>query len=126
MRNYAHSHPKADILFFEPDHRDAELFLANTFSYRHRRELAEHAYQTIRADLLRRAPTLQLQLGHHGLSLDMDRLLDPTRRLVDIWDTPSRTPLQRSLLHLDEILTLLESRAEQAREATEALAAETA
>lgn len=126
MRNYAHSHPNVDIVFFEPDRRDAELFLANTFSYRHRRELAEHAYQTIRADLLRRAPRLQVQLGRHGLQLDMDRLLDPTRRLVDVWDTPSRTPLQRSLLHLDEILTLLESRAEQAREATEALAAETA
>ncbi|MFN4117005.1 MAG: hypothetical protein ACK4F7_10980, partial [Inhella sp.] len=67
----------------------------------------------------------QLQLDRHGLRLDMDRLLDPTRRLVDIWDTPSRTPLQRSLLHLDEILTLLESRVEQAREATESLAAET-
>lgn len=125
MRGYARSHPHVDIVFFEPDRRDAELFLANTFSYRHRRELAEHAYQTIRADLLRRAPTLQLQLDRHGLRLDMDRLLDPTRRLVDIWDTPSRTPLQRSLLHLDEILTLLESRVEQAREATESLAAET-
>jgi len=126
MRGYARSHPNVDILFFEPDHRDAELFLANTFSYRHRRELAEHAYQTIRANLLHRAPKLQEQLARHGLSLDMDRLLDPTRRLVDIWDTPSRTRLQRSLLHLEEILTLLESRAEQAREATEALAAETA
>jgi NTE family protein len=117
MRNYARSHPHSDIVFFEPDHRDAELFLANTFSYRHRRELAEHAYQTTRADLLRRAPVLQVQLGKHGLLLDMDRLLDPTRRLVDVWDTPSRTPLERSMLHLDEILTLLETRAEQAQEA---------
>lgn len=122
MRNYARSHPNVDIVFFEPDRRDGELFLANTFSYRHRRELAEHAYQTIRADLLRRAPTLQLQLGKHGLSLDMDRLLDPTRRLVDVWDVPSRTPLERSLLHLDEILSLLEARAEQARVATAELA----
>jgi predicted acylesterase/phospholipase RssA len=123
MRNYARSHPHADIVFFEPDHRDAELFLANTFSYRHRRELAEHAFQTIRADLLRRAPTIQDQLARHGLVLDMDRLLDPTRRLVDVWDTPSRTPLERSMLHLDELLTLLESRVEQARVAAEELAA---
>ncbi len=126
MRGYARTHPQVDIVFFEPDRRDAELFLANTFSYRHRRELAEHAFQTLRADLLRRAPTLQLQLDRHGLQLDMDRLLDPTRRLVDIWDTPSRKPLQRALLHLDEILTLVESRVEQARTATEALAAEAA
>ncbi len=123
MRNYARSHPHADIVFFEPDHRDAELFLANTFSYRHRRELAEHAFQTIRADLLRRAPTVQDQLARHGLVLDMDRLLDPTRRLVDVWDTPSHTPLERSMLHLDQLLTLLESRAEQARAALEAEAA---
>ncbi|MFN7696200.1 MAG: patatin-like phospholipase family protein [Burkholderiales bacterium] len=120
MRNYARSHPHADIVFFEPDHRDAELFLANTFSYRHRRELAEHAFQTIRTDLLRRAPTIQDQLARHGLVLDMDRLLDPTRRLLEVWDTPSRTPLERSMLHLDELLTLLESRAAQARAALEA------
>jgi len=120
MRNYARSHPHDDIVFFEPDHRDAELFLANTFSYRHRRELAEHAFQTIRTDLLRRAPTIQDQLARHGLVLDMDRLLDPTRRLLEVWDTPSRTPLERSMLHLDELLTLLESRAAQARAALEA------
>jgi len=110
MRNYAHSHPNTDIVFFEPDHRDAELFLANTFSYRHRRELAEHAYQTIRADLLRRAPKLQPVLARHGLSLNIERLMDPTRVLVDVWDTPSHSPAERALLHLDEILSLLESR----------------
>jgi NTE family protein len=120
MRNYQHSHPNADILFFEPDHRDAELFLANTFSYSHRRELAEHAYQATRADLLHRAPDLQVKLGRHGLQLDMPRLLDPTRRLVDVWDTPNRRPLERSLLRLDEILSLLETRARQARAAVAA------
>lgn len=122
MRNYQHSHPNADILFFEPDHRDAELFLANTFSYSHRRELAEHAYQATRADLLRRAPDLQDKLARHGLKLDMPRLLDPTRRLVDVWDTPNRRPLERSLLRLDEILSLLETRARQARAAAESQA----
>ena len=78
-----------------------------------RRELAEHAYQTTRADLLRRAPTLGPVLARHGLALREDRLLDPTRVLVDVWDTPSHTPTERALLHLDEILSLLESRAEQ-------------
>ncbi len=124
MRNYARSHPNSDIVFFEPDHRDAELFLANTLSYRHRRELAEHAYQATRTDLLRRAPQLTPVLGKHGLRLDLDQLLDPTRRLVDVWDTPSRTPAERAMLHLDEILTLLETRAAQAAEAAQALEAE--
>jgi len=113
MKAYSKSHPHTDIVFFEPDHRDAELFLANTFSYRHRRELAEHAYQTTRADLLRRAPTLQPVLGRHQLRLREDRLLDPTRILVDRWDTPSHSPTERALLHLDEILSLLESRMAQ-------------
>jgi predicted acylesterase/phospholipase RssA len=123
MRNYTRSHPDTDIVFFEPDHRDAELFLANTFSYRHRRELAEHAFQSTRADLLRRAPDLAPKLAKHGLHLDMDRLLDPTRRLLTVWDTPSRTPAERALLQLDEILTLLEARAKQAAQALEAEAA---
>ncbi len=110
MKAYSKTHPNTDIVFFEPDHRDAELFLANTFSYRHRRELAEHAYQATRADLLRRAPKLQPVLARHHLRLREDRLLDPTRVLVDVWDTPSHTPTERALLHLDEILSLLESR----------------
>lgn len=113
MKAYSKTHPHTDIVFFEPDHRDAELFLANTFSYRHRRELAEHAYQATRADLLRRAPSLKPVLARHGLALREDRLLDPTRVLVDVWDTPSHTPTERALLHLDEILSLLESRVEQ-------------
>lgn len=117
MRNYARSHPNTDIVFFEPDHRDAELFLANTLSYRHRRELAEHAYQATRTDLLHRAPQLAPVLAEHGLTLNVDQLLDPTRRLVDVWDTPSRTNTERAMLHLDEILTLLEARAAQAAEA---------
>ncbi|MFO1250011.1 MAG: patatin-like phospholipase family protein [Inhella sp.] len=110
MKAYSKTHPNTDIVFFEPDHRDAELFLANTFSYRHRRELAEHAYQATRADLLRRAPKLKPVLARHHLDLREDRLLDPTRVLVDVWDTPSHTPTERALLHLDEILSLLESR----------------
>ena len=37
----------------EPDPRDAELFLANTFSYSQRRALAEHAYQRTRRGIAR-------------------------------------------------------------------------
>ncbi|MBH9552392.1 patatin-like phospholipase family protein [Inhella gelatinilytica] len=113
MKAYTKSHPKTDIVFFEPDHRDAELFLANTFSYRHRRELAEHAYQATRADLLHRAPKLAPVLARHGLTLQVDRLMDPTQVLVRVWDTPSHTPTERALLQLDQVLNLLESRIEQ-------------
>ena len=48
MKHYTHAYPDTDIILFEPDHRDPELYLANTFSYAQRRQLAEHAYQQTR------------------------------------------------------------------------------
>jgi len=57
-------------------------------------------------------------LARHGLSLNIERLMDPTRVLVDVWDTPSHSPAERALLHLDEILSLLESRVAQSKAKT--------
>jgi hypothetical protein len=37
MKGYEASHPGTDILLFEPDQRDPEMFLANTFAYSQRR-----------------------------------------------------------------------------------------
>ena len=51
MKQYERSYPNTSIVLIEPDHRDAELYMANTFSYRQRRELAEHAYQQTRSML---------------------------------------------------------------------------
>jgi len=46
MKHYAHAYPDTDIVLIEPDHRDPELYLANTFSYAATQaNLAEHAYQ---------------------------------------------------------------------------------
>ena len=58
LKGYESSHPQTDILLFEPDQRDPEMFLANTFSYSQRRHLAEHAYQATRRQLLERAQDL--------------------------------------------------------------------
>jgi NTE family protein len=82
FKRYEHSHPETDILLFEPDHRDAEMFLANTFSYSQRHHLAEHAYQSTRAALRQRAPQLAAQLGRHGLALNADILADQSLRLL--------------------------------------------
>jgi NTE family protein len=70
MKGYESSHPGTDILLFEPDQRDPEMFLANTFAYSQRRLLAEHAYQQTRADLRSRrrshvAATLALATADH-------------------------------------------------------------
>ena len=109
MKGYGRSHPDTDILLFEPDHRDAELFLANTFSYSQRRHLAEHAYQATRAQLLQRSPTLDAQLRRHGLGLRMDVLMDSERRLVGE-ELPGAGRTARALARLDLTLRALEAR----------------
>lgn len=103
IRGYAGSHPGTDVLLFEPDHRDPEMFLANTFGYAQRRWLAEHAYQRTRADLRRRRTTLCGRLGRHGIQLDDAVLDDPGRRLVGRRAVSGR-PLARTLRRLDEVL----------------------
>ena len=82
MKGYERSHPNTTILLFEPDHRDPEMFLANTFSYRQRRALAEHAYQQTRKMLRERRTVLSAQLAPHGISIRQDVLDDVRRTLV--------------------------------------------
>ncbi|MGN6529476.1 MAG: patatin-like phospholipase family protein [Burkholderiaceae bacterium] len=82
LKSYRLSHPHVDIALFEPDHRDPELFGANTFSYSARRQLAEHAYQSARAHLRTRRRALRTLLAAHGIGLDDKALDDRSRRLV--------------------------------------------
>lgn len=77
FKQYERSYPDTDIVLIEPDQRDPELFFANTFSYRQRRELAEHAYQQTRQMLRDRRAQLTTKLARHGLRLDRD-VLDNT------------------------------------------------
>ena len=122
MKGYEASHPDTDILVFEPDQRDPEMFLANTFGYSRRRLLAEHAYQQTRADLRSRRSTLAETLARHGITLDDSVLDDPTRRLLSRRG-PGRTssaPVDgiyhaaRTLKRLDEVLNDLERALPQA------------
>ncbi len=104
MKGYEASHPGTDILLFEPDHRDPEMFLANIFAYSQRRLLAEHAYQHTRADLRSRRSVLGRLLARHGLRLD-DAVLDDARRtLTRRSRPPSGTRAARALRRLDEVL----------------------
>ncbi|MCV0438395.1 MAG: patatin-like phospholipase family protein [Hydrogenophaga sp.] len=82
LKHYERAYPDTDIVLIEPDQRDATLFFANTFSYRQRREIAEHAYQQTRRLLLDRAARLTPQLARHGIALDLQTLRDPARRLL--------------------------------------------
>ena len=105
LRGYERSHPDTDILLFEPDHRDPEMFLANTFSYSQRRHLAEHAYQQTRA-LLRSDATVRAKLERHGLWLNEALLNDGKRVLVG--KLPARSRSGRAVQKLDATLTELE------------------
>lgn len=107
MKGYEGSHPGTDVLLFEPDHRDPEMFLANTFGYAQRRFIAEHAYQRTRADLRSRRSTLRKQLARHGIAID-DAALDDRRHLVRR-RTASHVGRAAGALHrLDEVLNDLE------------------
>jgi NTE family protein len=107
MKGYEGSHPQTDIELFEPDHRDPEMFLANTFGYAQRRALAEHAYQRTRADLRSRRSTLALTLARHGISLN-NAVLDDTHRTLVGRKRHLRTRAARALQRLDEVLNDLD------------------
>jgi len=108
MKGYAQSHPGTDIVLFEPDPRDPEMFLANTFSVSTRRLLAEHAYQRTRELLRSRRSSLRSQLARHGLQIDDAALDDPSRRLVGRQRRLPGTRSARALKRLDEVLSDLE------------------
>lgn len=106
MKGYALSHPNTTIVLFEPDQRDPQMFLANTFSYSQRRALAEHAYQQTRQMLRSRRSALAPQLARHGVRID-DAVLDDLQRTL----VRRRAPRNRSgwaLKRLEEVLNDLE------------------
>jgi predicted acylesterase/phospholipase RssA len=83
MEKYHRQYPGADIVLFEPDREDADMFFANIFSYSQRRRLCAAAYRKTRHNLIARAATLAPQLERHGVRLRMDRLDDPGREVLD-------------------------------------------
>jgi predicted acylesterase/phospholipase RssA len=82
MQRYATEYKHADVLLFEPDRQDAEMFVTNIFSYASRGRLAEHAYQRTRKELLERHHELAPILARHGIELDLEAITDADRRLV--------------------------------------------
>ncbi len=111
LQGYETSHPQTDILLFEADQRDPEMFLANTFAYSQRRTLAEHAYQQTRADLRSRRSRVRTLLRRHGLTVDDAALDDASRRLLPRGSgpqAPTLTQAGRTLQRLDEVLSDLQ------------------
>ncbi len=111
LARYKTAYPHADIVMFQPQRTDADMFFTNMFSYSGRRALCEHAYQRTRESLLARRRTLKPLLARYGIRLDMDALRDPQARLVTHaqdaapgWFTHDSTTTLRQLGHtLDDL-----------------------
>ena len=81
ISKYRKQYRGADVVLFEPDADDSEIFFTNIFAYSSRVRLCEHAYQRTRRDLLRRRYELEPVLARHGIALRIDVLKDPDRRI---------------------------------------------
>lgn len=117
LKNYDLAYPNTDIVLFEPNHRDPELYLANTFSYSQRRHLAEHAYQQTRQALRSRQTNLATKLGYHGITLNHAALDDEHRHLCAPKHPAARmgralTKLHNLLENLSQVVSTAESRLE--------------
>jgi predicted acylesterase/phospholipase RssA len=82
FERYALEYKKADVVLFEPNRHDAEMFFTNIFSYGSRRRLAEHAYQKTRQELFVRRHELAPVFARHGIELDLPAISDPERHLL--------------------------------------------
>ncbi|HSQ73147.1 MAG TPA: patatin-like phospholipase family protein [Rubrivivax sp.] len=79
LAGYHARFPGSDVLLFEPDRDDEQMFFANVFRYADRRRLVEHAYQRVRADLRLHADALDAAFARHGLRLRRRVLADRRR-----------------------------------------------
>lgn len=79
MKKYSKQFQHSDVVLFEPNRNDSEMFFSNVFSFAKRRTVCEHAYQATRRDLLAHRKQLEAILNRHGLGLNV-KLLRQDRR----------------------------------------------
>lgn len=106
MKAYERDFPQTDIVLIEPDQRDPEMYLANTFSYSQRRSLAEHAYQQTRHLLRARRSSLTAKFEKHGIVINEEVLADPKRQLV--LPAPKASKVGKAVQRLEATLEDLE------------------
>jgi predicted acylesterase/phospholipase RssA len=111
LERYKTAYPDTDVVLFEPNRADADMFFTNLFSYSSRRRLCEHAYQKTREELWTRRHELAPQLARHGIEIRTDVLRDDSLTLVKslkksrgIWRETASTAATRLLTHtLDDL-----------------------
>ncbi len=109
IAKYADQFPDSSILLVEPNRNDEKMFFTNIFSYSSRNELAEHAYQTTKSELLARADELEPFLKPYGMTLNYEALNDDRSLFTSLSHEPAYLAplgnnLARSLDRLDQML----------------------
>jgi NTE family protein len=82
MAAYETRYPGADVLLFEPETDEYQMFFTRIFSFSSRRTVCQVAYAATRRELRRRRATMGPALARHGIRLRDDVLDDDTR---DLW-----------------------------------------
>jgi NTE family protein len=88
MEKYEQQYPHADVVLFEPEREDADMFFANIFSYSQRRRLCADAFAKTRQSLRARTAKLAPTLVRHGIRLREDRLAQLHRTVADAVTDP--------------------------------------
>jgi predicted acylesterase/phospholipase RssA len=81
ISKYKAQYRGSDVVLFQPETDDSEIFFTNIFSYATRRRVCEHAYERTRRDLVKRAAELEPLLALHGVRYRWEMLRDEHRRL---------------------------------------------
>ena len=81
ISRYKTQYRGSDVVLFEPDSDDSEIFFTNIFSYATRQRVCEHAYERTRRDLWKRRAHLEPLLARHGLRMRREVLGEPGRGL---------------------------------------------
>jgi NTE family protein len=106
LDSYRERYPEADVVLFEPDHRDVTMFTTNIFSFSSRKSVLEHAYRATRHTLLERRTELEPVLARHGIRIRHE-VLEEER---DLWVEVGlrRPPRRRVAERLGSALDRLE------------------
>ena len=81
LDKYQAQYEHTDLVLFEPNPDDAEMFFTNIFSFQSRQRLTEHAYQATLADLRANRATIEPKLARCGIRL-RDEVLDDRHRTL--------------------------------------------
>jgi len=114
LEKYQTQYAQTDLVLFEPNSDDAEMFFTNIFSYDSRRSLTEHAYQATLDDLRTRRAQIEPILNRNGIRLRDEVLNDRSRTLIGGL-APRQGQLTRPTARLNRVLDDLQAAIAPAR-----------